>query len=134
MLVLKVVLHIVIILYIYTKLCRTLFCYVCKQVKYILFFCNFVWYVNGKTWKIIYLVYHYADFLKKYFKLEIKEQDNFESFVFFLFDHKTQHLQCALICALVSSLKAYGNDLSWTENFLNIPILARYNTEAITFI
>lgn len=36
--------------------------------------------------------------------------------------------------ALVSSLKAYGNDLSWTENLLNIPILARYNTEAITFI
>lgn len=50
-------------------------------------------------------------FKKKYFKLEIKEQDNFESFVFFLSDHKTQHLQCAL-SALVSSLKAYGNDLS----------------------
>lgn len=66
---------------------------------------------------------------KKYFKLEIKVQENFVGF-FFLFDHKTQHLQCALI----SSLKAYGNDLSWTENLLNIPILARYNTEAITLI
>lgn len=73
-------------------------------------------------------------FKKKYFKLEIKKQENFVGFVFFLFDLKTQHLQCALICALVSSLKAYGNDLSWTENFLNIPILARYNTETITFI
>lgn len=64
-------------------------------------------------------------FKKKYFKLEIKEQENFVGFVFFLFDLfdlKTQHLQCALICALISSLKAYGNDLSWTENFLNIPI------------
>lgn len=72
-------------------------------------------------------------FKKKYFKLEIKEQENFVGFVF-LFDHKTQHLQCALICALISSLKAYGNDLSWRENLLNIPILARYNTEAITLI
>lgn len=73
-------------------------------------------------------------FKKKYFKLEIKEQENFVGFVFFLFDLKTQHLRCALICALISSLKAYGNDLSWTENLLNIPILARYNTEAITLI